>query len=946
MKNFFLEEVVNYTIKKYKDYTKLFIIFPNRRAGLYFQKALSKKYKKPILSPNILTIEDFIQKFSDIKIADEVYDAIRLNYLLFKIIGKHQNNKSRISFDDFFYWGKTLIKDFDDVDLSLNDVSKIFKNIRDQKEIEKNFNFLEKENFQKIKSFWLKFFPKMTLNQKNFRETWEILLDVYKEFTEKLIKNKLAYKGLVYKVFLSKIKEANIDLENEYLFVGFSFLSNSEKSIIKYFIQNKRSMVFWDIDKYYFDDTKQEAGNAFRLFYKDQILRPTFPKIIPNNLNKIKKDINLIGVGSQVGQSKVLGNLISKKVNSKNFDENKVLILLPDENLLLPVLNSIPSRIKKINVTMGLNLYDSPLLTLVYSVYNIYKNVKIRDLKNVNYFKDIIHFFSHPYIYQSNPEFYENLIFQIRKSKKVYIDQKSLISDSELFKISFFNIKSLIKSMQNICFYLINNSKEIIDLDKEYLKSLLEILEKISSLKIKFNSIESQYKLIIQILRQIRVPFSGEPFSGLQIMGVLESRNLDFDDVYILSMNEGDFPKKNFNVSFIPYNIRKAFVLDTKDSIDEIYSYLFYRVIQRAKNVTFIYNNNSNILSKGEKSRYIRQLDSESGLKIKNYLISDKLKIQNFITTSIKKDEFILNKLKNRFYNDGYLSPSGVKDFMDCSLKFYYKYVANIKELNEISNEIPKLDFGKITHKVLEILYSDVVQSKKKKYIDSNDFFIIKNSISGTLSNVLKNHFRLSKRNELKMEGSNIIIEEIMKDYISKVISIDEKYAPFEIIDLEGDSSKGYIKKINISEKYSVNISGVIDRVDKKNNTYRIIDYKTGGDIKKVKDLDSIFSLERKDRNNAIFQLLFYSLLLNEKKQNSLPILPGLLNIREMSSKKFKINIEIQKEIIEDVNRYLKEFEILLSNKISEIFDKEKQFIQTEDSEICKYCSYKNLCFK
>ena len=942
-KRFFLEEVVQYTLKKYKDFRKLSIVFPNRRAGLYFQKALSKQKNKILWSPKVNTMEEFVQDHVDIKISDDLADQIKLNYWLFNILGKYQSKEHIASFDEFYYWGQVLIKDFDDVDLSLKNESKIFKMIKNQKEIEESFNYLEKENYEKIKSFWDKFFPKMTLNQKNFNNTWKILLNVYKDYKKVMIQNKLSYKGLVFKEFLRKIESGIIDEKRNYLFVGFSYLSNSEKKIIKYFIKNHGSMAFWDYDKYYFNDYKQEAGDSFRDYRKDKILESTFPDVTPNNFNSIDKKFDCIGIGSQIGQCKTLGNLLIKNILSKNFDQDKVLVLLPDEKMLLPVLNSIPTTVNKINVTMGLNLSETPLYDLLHLISKIHKNTSIKNHVKSYYFEDIINLISHPYIYQFNSKLFDDFISKIRKNKLIYIDHKSLDDKSELFKNVFVN-NSIIDSLKNICKSLFEFSNEIGKLDREYIGAFLKIINNIDEIKINLNSIESQHKLLNQILKITRIPFSGEPLSGLQIMGVLESRNLDFDQVYILSMNEGDFPRSSFNISFIPFNIRKAFKLETKDSMDKVYSYLFYRVIQRAKNITFIYNTNSSISSKGEKSRFIKQLESESKFNINNYMITDKLELVQKPKIFIDKSDEIIELLENRFFNNGYISPSGVKDYMDCSLRFYYKYISNIRETKEFTEEIQKPDFGKITHKVLEILYSDVVKNNDNGLINLNDFFVLKNSIIGAINKVIKSHFKLRKKNNISLEGNNIILNEIMEDYVSRIISLDEKYAPFEIFSLEGDKNSGYIKKLKISKKISINISGIIDRIDKKNNTYRIIDYKTGGDSKKIKELESLFSNDRKDRNDAVFQLFFYSILLKNKIIDDNPIIPGLMNIREINNKNFTINISIGKNKVDNINSYLDDFENLLSKKLSEIFDKTLPFTETEDKENCKFCAYKNLC--
>ena len=943
-KRFFLEEVVDYTFRKYDDFRKLSIIFPNRRAGLYFQKALSKKTKKTTWSPKVQTMEEFVQGFTDIKISDDVADSILLNHYLFKTIQKHQEEESKVSFDNFYFWGQILIKDFDDVDLSLRDESKIFKLIKDQKEIDESFSFLDKENYEKIKSFWTKFFPTMSVNQKNFKTTWKILLNVYKDYKRVLLKNKIAYKGLVYKEFLKKISSEVIDSNKEYLFVGFNILSNSEKKIIKYFIKEHSSMAFWDFDKYYYNDYKQEAGDAFREFSDDKILNSTFPKHIPDNFNSVNKKISSIGIGSQVGQSKVLGNLLSKKINNKNFDQDKVLILLPDENLLLPVLNSIPDSINKINVTMGLTLSETPLFSLVQLIIKIHKKTFIRDFKKCNYYKDVLELISHPYIYQKSSESSDKIISEIRDNKIIYVDHKYLIESSEVLNTILVEDDSIINILQKASNFLFNSSTDLGKLDREYIKSFLEILDRIKKINIEFKSLSNQSKLLNQIFKMIRIPFSGEPLSGLQVMGVLESRNLDFDDVYILSMNEGDFPRKLYNISFIPYNIRKGFQLETLDSMDKVYSYLFYRVIQRAKNITLIYNTNSSFSSKGEKSRYIKQISSESNYKINDFSVTDKLEIDNKPKLSIPKSKEIIDKLQNRFFNGGYMSPSAIKDYMDCPLRFYYRYVANIREVNPISSEILKPDFGKITHKALEILYSDIIKANSEGNINKNDFFKLKNGVSGSLEKVIRAHFKLKKKNQFFMEGNNIILYEIMKDYIKKIISFDELYAPFEIIDLEGDKNSGYYKNINLPNNKIVKISGIVDRVDKKNNLYRIIDYKTGGDTKRIKDIDSLFSDKRTERNDAVFQLFYYSLLLHNKLKDNLPIRPGLMNIREINNKNFNINIIINNKSVNSINEYLEDFEKKLIKKISEIFDIKVPFTQNDDENACKYCSYKNLC--
>ena len=607
------------------------------------------------------------------------------------------------------------------------------------------------------------------------------------------------------------------------------------------------------------------------------------------------------------------------------------------------MLNSIPSQIKNINVTMGLSLQETPISQLVKLIYRINNRKYKRDFKYCHYFEDVVEIITHPYIYQFNDILCNNILDGIKNDKIIDIRNEQLSKSSPFFENLFDLKSSLIIKLKKTAESLFNESKNLSVLDKEYLKSFLDIIYKIDLIHLKLNSSENEFKLINQILKMIRIPFSGEPLKGLQVMGVFESRNLDFDDVYILNMNEGNFPKSSFNISFIPFNIRKAFNLDTSDNVDKIYSYLFYRVIQRAKNITFIYNTTASVKSNGEISRYIRQVESETKFNIKNFFVSDKLSSKNKKKVIIRKDENTLEKLRLRFFEKGYISPSGIKDYLECPLRFYYKYISNIRETYPISANILKPDFGKISHKVLEDIYSEIIKEKGNSLITKNDFFRIKAGIKGTINRTIKNHFNIKKNNELCIEGNNLILYEIMNDYISKVINIDEKYSPFEIIDLEGDKKSGYLKTLDLKKNNKINISGIVDRIDFKNNIYRIIDYKTGGDTKNIKSIKSLFSNKKRERNDAVFQLFFYSLLLKNKINKVEKIEPGLMNIRDINRNNFSINISIDNKKVYDINPLLDEYEELLINKLSEIFDVNQPFEENEDKDSYIYCAYKNL---
>ena len=637
---------------------------------------------------------------------------------------------------------------------------------------------------------------------------------------------------------------------------------------------------------------------------------------------------------------------MEKIKNKENFDFDKVLILLPNENLLFPVLNSIPKSISKINVTMGFPLSETPLYDLIQIILKVKKNVSVRDHQNCSYYKDILELILNPYVYQYDISFSEKIVEKLNSKQLIYVPNSYFKEESELLNIILNSPGCITTTILNVIKHFFNKIELFGQLDKEYFIYFNDLLERLLKINLDFNSPDMLSKLLSQITKLIKIPFSGEPLNGLQIMGVLESRNLDFDHVFIFSVNEGEFPKKNYSSSFIPFNIRKGFQLRTGDSIDKVYSYLFYRVMQRAKNITFIYNSKSDFGSSGEISRYVKQLELESKYSINHFSSHNNIEVSSQGSISIKKSNDLINKLKLRFGGKSYISPSAVKDYMSCSLKFYYNYIANIKEIRPFSDQIEKLEFGTLSHNALELLYNDILKNKDVKVIDKNDFFKIKNSVEGSILSVTKKHFKLKKRSQFLLEGQNVILFEIIKDYVSKIISYDEKNAPFKIVDLEGDKKLGYNKKLNLSENFSINISGFIDRIDEKDGVIRIIDYKTGGDTKKFKDVDSLFSDERRLRNDAVFQLFFYSLLFVENKGSDKPIIPGLNNIREINNKNFDYKLIIGNQKINDIREYLKSFEQLLISKLNEIYDEKLMFEQTKDIEICKYCSYRNICYK
>ena len=943
----FLQEVAQNIYTKYgNDLQHIQLVFPNRRAGLFFRKHLSQLIDKPIWSPQILSIEDFIQRFTPLKTADQ----ITLIFELYQSFKKHQLRDE--GFDKFYFWGEMLLRDFDDIDKYLVNPEHIFRGVKSQKELDESFFFLDAENKKTIQNFWQSFLPETSPAQHNFLRTWEVLYPIYKDFREALIKNNVGYSGLIFREVvenLSVVKNNDV-----VIFAGFNALTKAEENLIKHFVEHQNAEVYWDYDEYYFSDTNQEAGQFLRHYASDPILSKTFNQTPTNSFKESAKDIYSIGVSLEIGQTKAAGELLDQWADDPGFQPEKTVVVLPHEHMLFPVLNAIPESIQDLNVTMGYPLKEAPLYTLLDSILHLQESVQLdRDHFVMFYHKPVLEILSHPYLFQSFPTEVDGLMTEVRKKNKVRIQKEELLSKIPLIDYIFRHIvdpRDLTDYLIGVIRFLFESSSEVLGLEKEFLYQFHQSLERLKEiLALQDTRIEHRtfVKLFKQVCRSQKIPFTGEPLRGLQIMGVLETRNLDFENVIILSTNEGSFPAESKKGSFIPFNIRRAFDLPTFLQQDAIYSYLFYRLIQRAKRVHFFYNSFADFGLSGEISRFVSQLELESGLEIKKLHLSNPIKVGIAEEIEVEKSLEVLEVL------DGYLeggrsrfSPSALNTYMDCQLRFYYRYVAKLYEPNDVQEEIDAAMFGNILHKAMEEIYQRFTKKKKEKVIQPMDFFGLKGSVDGALQVAFKDHYHLPKGQKFKLAGRNVIIYEIMRRFVLNVLEQDEKYAPFEIISLEGGSREGYKMTVPMSDGRNVGIKGIIDRVDRKNGVVRVLDYKSGADKKEMTTVESFFDPEDNGRNKAAFQTFYYGMLYANLHGESEPIKPGIYNMRELFQDDFDVSLSVKpsRKVVYDVRPHLEEFRAGLLKVFEEIFSPDVSFKQTNDLKKCGYCDFKDIC--
>jgi ATP-dependent helicase/DNAse subunit B len=462
-----------------------------------------------------------------------------------------------------------------------------------------------------------------------------------------------------------------------------------------------------------------------------------------------------------------------------------------------------------------------------------------------------------------------------------------------------------------------------------------------------YSNLKAFLRLFRQLVKAQKIPFTGEPLKGLQVMGVLETRNLDFKNVFILSLNEGALPSAGGKGSYIPYNIRRAYQLPTVEHQDAIYAYLFYRVLQRAENVFLFYNSETDVLGQGEMSRYLQQLLYESGMKVERKILHNPIQPLAIKPITISKNQDILDKLsllnEGNVYFKG-ISPSALNSYIECRLKFYFRYIAKIKEPNEVEEDIDARVMGNFLHDVMEIFYKRLREKKKSKAVDVSDFDQAERVIDHIIEGVFIAQYNLEPGKKVEFEGQRLVVREVVKRFAMRIVSLDKDYAPFTMEAIE-QGGMLYRIKINQSPGYAV-IGGKIDRVDRKENLLRIIDYKTGKDKLDFESVASLFVREER-RNKAAFQTLLYALLYKPNHPvNGDRLVPGLINRMDLFEDAFQFGFTMNRQYINDVSPLLPEFEEHLRTLLEEVFNPEEKFDQTPIVESCRICPYQNICYR
>ena len=841
------------------------------------------------------------------------------------------------------------------------DADKLFSNLQDLKNLMDDYEFLDEEQEEAIRQFFQNFsIERRTELKEKFISLWDKLGIIYHRYREKLAELGIAYEGMLYRNVIEQLDTDRLKYD-KYVFVGFNVLNKVEKEFFQKLQKAGKAMFYWDYDLFYTQRiSKHEAGE----FIKRNLI--DFPNELPESYFDIfrkPKKIRYISASTENAQARFLPEWVkaTQTHTTQIVSEKENAIVLCNEALLLPVLHSIPQDVQNVNITMGFPLAQTPVYSFINAAMELQTNGYRPDTGRFTY-EAVSKILKHPYTRQLS-DHATRLERELTKTNRFYP------LPSELKKDDFLTILFTPQSnIRELCDYLLRLIKSISILYRKegeyddifnqlYRESIFQSHLKINRLYSLIESGELSVRtdtlkrLITKVLTASNIPFHGEPAIGLQIMGVLETRNLDFRNLIMLSLNEGQLPKAGGESSFIPYNLRKAFGMTTIEHKNAVYAYYFYRLIQRAENITLLYNTSSDGLNRGEESRFMLQLLVEGPHEITREYLEAGQSPQNTLEIQIEKTPEILRRLY-RAYDTAQpesviLSPSALNTYLDCRLRFYYRYVAGLKTPDEVSAEIDSALFGTIFHLSAQLAYTDLTANGKMiQREDLERLLRDEIKLQGYVDQAFKQElFKVALEEKPEYNGVQLINSKVIVSYLKQLLRNDLQYTPFEMVAME----KKVSEKITIQTALgplTLRLGGTIDRMDAKEGTLRIVDYKTGGSPKIPANIEQLFT-PSETRPNYIFQTFLYAAIMSRKQP--LMVAPALLYIHRAASESYSPVIEMgeprkPKIPVNNFAFFEDEFRERLQALLEEIFDEKELFTQTEDMKKCAYCDFKVIC--
>ena len=939
-----------------KEMDRQIVVLPSRRAGLYLSRFLARLSDKPQWSPMMLTVNELFHSFTDLRPADIETQIFEL-YSIYK-----QRFTGEMSFDDFWSWGEVIIRDFNDIDLYLADAEKLYTNISDLKEIDSKFGGLTEEQTEIIRGFWTSFNPGSfddSNARSKFQSVWQKLAPLYNDFNASMKRRGQAGEGMLCREVAEKSMKGSLYVKEglTWHIVGLNALNNCEKVLFKYLKSKGQAKFYWDDVHFFMDDSDHKAA----VFMKENL------RMFGNEPGKSNNNTTpspggrwtIIDTPSDTAQARMLGQIIEGAGLDASADLTDTAIILADEKLLLPVLTSLPQSIEEVNVTMGHPFRFTSLYSFLKQLMALIRSARIDSGKTSFRSEEVLTLLRHQYFVLLSGNEGEKVVAEIISGNMIRVDMEFLISRLPLKKLFTVpadgaalpdHLVSVMEMIETATFGTEDEGKGM-SIDREYLRMAMSSTGMLANLIHSYNldlKTDTCIRFLDRVFRKLKVPFSGEPLKGIQVMGVLETRALEFSNVIFLSLNEGIFPGTSYDNTFIPYNIRRAFGLPTVNEHESIYSYHFFRLLRKPVQGWFLYNSTAHGLISGEMSRYLVQMKFSSHFSPVFRTVHITVGRSRMIATRLPKQKEHNRVLSDLYAAGGegrkYLSPSAINTWVNCRMRFYYKYVCGMPEEEKLEKDIDQRRFGNILHTALQRLYEPFKGIKSPGSgikTMSADNELIRNIIISTASDEMRWDI------DTLMAGKGVIIIDVLERYVTDLLKYDSDLTDLTLLNLE-DNFPGTQNVSCGSENIMVRIGGRADRVDATGGAVRVVDYKTGAPKKDAVNPDDLFNEEKEKRNDALLQAMLYCHLIRGSYPGKL-VLPGVYWVQQISSEGFSpyANVEGLDGPGADAtawNEVMRKFAEGLSVTVNNIFSDSEDFVMTSFEQRCTWCPYRMLC--
>jgi len=954
----FLEKVAKTLYDNHRDeMDKQIVILPSRRAGLYLARHLSRLSDKPQWAPMMMTVTDLFASFSALRLTEP-------ETLIFDLYRAYSDSVTApLPFDDFWSWGETIVSDFNDIDLWLADAQKIYSNISDLKEIDHKFGGLTEEQIEIIRSFWTSFRPEETGSEARtaFRSVWQMLWPLYSSFRERLSSEGRAWEGMLCRQVAEEAISDHLVIGDNvtYHIAGLNALNNCEKELFLFFRRTGRARFYWD-DDHAFMKSKDHKASVF-INENLKIFGNDLPHFTAYQRPEKKGQWTIIDTPSDSAQAKMLPEILREAGFDPHSDATDTAVILADEKLLAPVLTSLPKDISEVNVTMGHPFKYTSLYSFLRQLLMLARYASCSGSEHTFRAENVLGIIRHQYFAVISPDDATTVASEIIAGNMIRVEQ-SYIS-GKLPGCNMFAIPSDVKQYPSYLVRILNTlyensfdngaDKGIMSVDREYMRLAIGEAGKLQNLINSYNlelKIDTCIRLIDRVFKRLIVPFSGEPLKGLQVMGVLETRALEFSNVIFLSLNEGVFPNQSYENTFIPYNIRRAFGLPTINEHESIYSYHFFRLLRKPNRGWFMYNSTAQGVSSGEMSRYLIQMKYDPSFSPEFQTLHILVGRSSIIPNMLEKNEKHISALIARYTGENetgrarFMSPSAVNSWLNCRMKFYYRYICGIDEEDKLEKEIDQRRFGNILHAVMEELYKPLTGTE----VAPAHLKTLSANTSGIRDIIISRAAQEMKwKRESLLTGKSVIIIDVLERYVRDILRYDSLLPSLSILHLE----EPFYRLFDVSTaqgRFSINVGGIIDRVDALSRKIRVVDYKTGVPKEGQVSLDQLFDETKEKRSDAVLQTLLYCDALMNNHHGDI-IMPAIYWVQQISSREFSSSAGLsdfgsEEPLKETYAGVMNDYEERLGGVLEKIFSSEEHFTMTPFTRKCISCPYRLLC--